>query len=58
LPKVKEPISSELNNLAKLTLDAAMKVHRTLGPGLLESVYEACLVYELRKMGLTVESQA
>ncbi len=52
-----EPISQELNDLATLTIDAAMKVHRTLGPGLLESVYEACLLYELRKMGFTVESQ-
>ena len=57
MSKAIEPISEELNQLAKLTLDAAMKVHRTLGPGLLESVYEACLVYELRKMGLNVENQ-
>jgi len=32
----------------------AIKVHRTLGPGLLESVYQQCLAYELEKMGLTV----
>ena len=33
-------------------IDAAVKVHRALGPGLLESAYEACLTYELRKRGL------
>jgi GxxExxY protein len=38
-------------------IDAAMKVHTALGPGLLESAYEACLAYELRKGGLTVETQ-
>ena len=57
MQKVIEPISDELNDLATLTIDAAMKVHKTLGPGLLESVYEACLLYELRKIGLSVESQ-
>ncbi len=34
-----------------------MRVHTALGPGLLESAYEACLAYELRKVGLTVETQ-
>lgn len=38
-------------------VDAAMKVHTTLGPGLLESVYEKCLKHELIKRGLRVESQ-
>jgi GxxExxY protein len=38
-------------------VDAAIAVHSALGPGLLESAYEACLVYELRKRGLTVEAQ-
>jgi GxxExxY protein len=38
-------------------IDAAMKVHTALGPGLLESAYEACLAYELRKGGLAVETQ-
>ncbi|SEQ16672.1 GxxExxY protein [Neolewinella agarilytica] len=36
---------------------AAFRVHSKLGPGLLESAYEACLVYELRKIGYKVESQ-
>ena len=35
-------------------VDAAIKVHSALGPGLLESAYEACLAYELRKRGLRV----
>ena len=38
-------------------VDAAMRVHTTLGPGLLESVYEKCLAHELRKRGLKVETQ-
>ena len=38
-------------------LEAAFKVHTTLGPGLLESVYEVVLAHELRKMGLAVERQ-
>jgi GxxExxY protein len=48
------PIDPELDALAKAVIDAAFKVHRALGPGLLESVYEACLCEELRirKIGL------
>lgn len=38
-------------------MDAALKVHRTLGPGLLESVYETCLAYELTRRGLRVLRQ-
>ena len=38
-------------------IKAAMKVHSALGPGLSESAYEACLLYELRKAGLKVEAQ-
>jgi GxxExxY protein len=39
-------------------IGAAIKVHSVLGPGLLESTYEVCLVYELEKLGLRVRSQA
>jgi len=46
-----------LNELTYAIIGAAMKVHRTLGPGLLESPYEACLAYELEKLGLRVERQ-
>ena len=43
------------NELSATIVDAALKVHRTLGPGLLESVYKAALSLELRKRGHTVE---
>jgi len=42
------------NQIAALVVDAALKIHRTLGPGLLESVYQATLTYELEKRGLKV----
>ena len=45
------------NQLSKTILDAAFKVHTRTGPGLLESVYEVILAYELRKAGLRVERQ-
>jgi GxxExxY protein len=38
-------------------VDAALKIHRHLGPGLLESAYQSCLAYELRKRGLRVECE-
>jgi GxxExxY protein len=47
----------DLNKVTGHIVDAAMKVHSALGPGLLESAYEACLAYELRKRGLQVQSQ-
>jgi len=47
----------ETNDLTKTIIGAAIEVHRTLGPGLLESTYEACLFYELDQMGLCVERQ-
>ena len=43
--------------VAQTVIDAAMRVHTKLGPGLLESVYEGCLVYELNKRGLKVAQQ-
>jgi len=45
------------NELAKIIVDLCIKIHRTLGPGLLESVYEAALVYELKKLGITASRQ-
>jgi GxxExxY protein len=45
------------NQISKEVVEAAYAVHRTLGPGLLESVYEVCLAYELEKRGLRVERQ-
>jgi len=44
------------NEIAKEIVDAAYKIHTTLGPGLLESVYEVALVYELEQRGLSVAS--
>jgi len=41
----------ELNNSSGAVVDAAIKVHTALGPGLLEGAYEGCLVHELRKRG-------
>ncbi len=48
---------TSLNDLSYLIIRCAMKVHSELGPGLLESAYEACLAHELRKNGLKVETQ-
>ena len=45
------------NEIARQILDAAFAVHTKLGPGLLESVYEVVLAYELQKRGLTAERQ-
>ena len=45
------------NELSRIVFDCALKVHQSLGPGLLESAYEECLFYELRKIGLNVEKQ-
>lgn len=47
----------EYNKLTDKTLASAIEVHRILGPGLLESVYEYCLVEELRRNGLNVQRQ-
>lgn len=45
------------NELSSKIIAAAIEVHRELGPGLLESIYEQCLVQELRDRGLRVEQQ-
>lgn len=47
----------ESNEITGEIINCAIKVHKTLGPGLLESVYEKCLAYELSKRGLKVEVQ-
>lgn len=51
------PQRDQLNKLTEIIIGSAIQVHRTLGPGLLESAYESCLAYELRKRGLAVEQQ-
>ena len=45
------------NQISKIVVDAAFAVHKSLGPGLLDSAYEACLAHELLKRGLRVETQ-
>src|SRR3954471_16068544 len=46
-----------INDITGQIIDAAIKVHSALGPGLLESAYEACLMYALNKRGLVVRNQ-
>jgi GxxExxY protein len=53
----KEPLPMHLNKISGAIVDAAFAVHTTLGPGLLESIYEECLIIELIERGLMVESQ-
>jgi GxxExxY protein len=53
----REPIPKETDEVASKIVDAAFAVHRALGPGRLESVYEVCLLHELTKRGLKVERQ-
>lgn len=50
-------VAKDENEVSKLILDAAFRVHSAIGPGLLESAYEACLAYELRCEGLTILTQ-
>ena len=50
-------VTSHINQITRQIITSAMKVHTVLGPGLLESAYQACLVHELRKHNLMVASQ-
>ena len=52
-----EPLPSEVEHIATIVFESAFKVHRALGPGLLESVYEVCLCHELTKAGLKFRRQ-
>jgi len=52
-----EPIPAHTNAVARQIVDAAFCVHKALGPGLLESVYQICLAHELHKRGLAVRQQ-
>jgi GxxExxY protein len=47
----------ELNEISSRIIAAALKVHTAIGPGVLESVYQTCLLHELKKAGLAVQSQ-
>lgn len=55
--KYLEPIPAELDAIGKLIVDAAYTVHKHLGPGLLEKVYEICFCHELSKRGLSYQRQ-
>ena len=50
-------IDERTEEIAKIIVNSAFKVHKNLGPGLLERVYEVCLAYEINKAGLVVQSQ-
>jgi len=52
-----EPIPEDIEKVAAETVDAAYKVHTTLGPGLLENVYEICLVHELARRRIRTQRQ-
>jgi GxxExxY protein len=52
-----EPVPAAVERVATAVVDGAYRVHKALGPGLLESVYEACLAYELRRRELAVATQ-
>ncbi len=51
------PLTREEEKIAKLIVDAAFTVHKALGPGLLEKIYEVCFCHELSKRGLSFERQ-
>lgn len=53
----KEDVTRDIEELARVSIDCGFKLHQSLGPGLLESVYEACLAHSLEKRGLRVERQ-
>jgi len=52
-----KPIPPELNEVTGKVMDSAYAVHSTLGPGLIESVYESCLIHELGQRGVRFERQ-
>jgi GxxExxY protein len=52
-----EPLSEKLERIGKEIVDSAYRVHKELGPGLLEAVYEECMIYDLRRKGLQVDEQ-
>ena len=52
-----EDLGRDINDISGAIVDAAVRIHQALGPGLLESVYQRILSYELRKSGLAVETE-
>ncbi len=55
--KVFDAIPNSTEQLGRLVLDCAFRVHTNLGPGLLESVYKTCMVFELRRIGVAVDTE-
>ena len=55
--KIFEKLSDREEEIGRLIVDAAFKVHSKLGPGLLEKIYEICFCYELKKSGLDAKRQ-
>jgi GxxExxY protein len=55
--EIVSPEAARINSVSRKIIGCALRVHSRVGPGLLESVYEACLAYELGKIGLKVETQ-
>jgi len=53
----REPLPDEVQQIAKEIVDASYQIHSTLGPGLLETVYEVCMQYELSKRNIKYKSQ-
>lgn len=54
---IKTDIPDETNKVSEAVVDSAFQVHKQMGPGLLESIYESCLVRELEKKGVSYERQ-
>lgn len=54
---MRQEIAADTDGLAREVVDAALKVHKAMGPGLLESVYEACLAHELNSRSVPFETQ-
>lgn len=52
-----QPLSEKEEEIATAIVDAALKVHSTLGPGLIEPIYEVCFCHELKKHGLSFQRQ-
>lgn len=50
-------LSSDYDDIGEAIIGAAIKVHKAMGPGLLEKIYEVCLTHELRKAGFDVKRQ-
>ncbi len=55
--RIFKPIPDRLNEISGAIVDSALTIHRYFGPGLLESIYEECLIIELEDRGFKVESQ-